>query len=206
MRKVNSFSLKLTSCFPVFLKTPPAGESNKTAPNNASSTAKEKKKEKEISKESKEKAAKEKTERDKVFSKDIVWTPYKFGEEGEDYDQACPTGGPGGLICCDDCTKKYSLYMSRTVKDIEIQRTHKVGNEAKEILEFLGDGTKTLGRAIGVAKKKVPPLPPRRVPTAANGKQPPRKTSTSKTGASTATEWNLTSTIDIGVTGGVEAV
>jgi hypothetical protein len=164
----------------------------------ATPTGNEESKENEAEEESKNEEGK------KVFSRDIVWTPFPFGDDGKSYDQQCPEGGPGGLICCEYCSKKYSSYLSRTVKDIEIQRTHKVGKEAKEILEFLDQGRKTLDRAMGVARKKVPPLPPP-LPNPEPAKQQTRRTTTSKEDHDTA-EWNLTSTIDIGFTGGVVSV
>ncbi len=139
-----------------------------------------------------------------VFSRDIAWTPFFFGDDGTDSDQVCPEGGPGGLICCECCSKSYSSYLSQTVKDMEIQRTHKAGKEVKELLRFIDQGRKTLERAYDVAKKKVPPLPPptRNVETI---KQQTRKSSSSKNNPEPA-EWNLTSTLDIAFAGGVTAV
>jgi hypothetical protein len=156
--------------------------------------------------------AKEKTAAEKpkdaagkeVFSRDIAWTPFSFGDDAKDSNQVCPEGGPGGLICCEFCSKSYSSYLSQTVKDMEIQRTHKAGKEVKELLKFIDQGRKTLERAYDVAKKKVPPVPPptRNVETT---KPQTRKSSSSKNNPEPA-EWNLTSTLDIAFTGGVTAV
>ncbi len=133
-----------------------------------------------------------------VFSRDIAWSKFSFGDDNDNrqsYDQVCPQGGPGGLICCDSCCKQYSSYLSKTVKDMEIQRTHKGGKEVKELLKFLHQGKKTLERAIGVAKKKVPPLPPL-------GISPKEQQATQRKPDLLSVEWNLTSTIDVGHTGG----
>lgn len=137
-----------------------------------------------------------------AFTKDFIWTSFQFSDDGLPYDKVCPIGGPGGLICCDSCSKKYSLYLSRSVKDIEIQRTHKVGTEVKEVFEFVEQGRKTLDRAMGVAKKKVPPLPPPRIQSPESTKPHTRPNEAWKKDNDVA-EWNLTSTMDIGDTGGI---
>jgi hypothetical protein len=133
---------------------------------------------------------------EEVFSKDVAWTPFPFGEQGETYDKACPTGGPGGYVCCEDCAEKYTRYVSGTVKDMEKHRTSRNGREVQELLKFMKDGRKILENAYRVAKKKIPPLPPR--PPAL--KPAPRPVTTSrKSGAatSTPTQWNMTSTFDV---------
>ena len=147
---------------------------------------------------------------EKVFLRDVEWEPHEFGPGGKSYGEICPNGGPGGLICCDFCTKAYCAYLTQTAQDIEVQKTCKAGKEVKEISDFLSESRQSLDRAVSAARQKVPPLPakppePRPAPKA----RP--KTPTSSTGASTKRgrrshakqekpspmEFNLTSTIDI---------
>ena len=75
------------------------------------------------------------------------------------YKDMCPNGGPGGLICCEYCSNKYSSFLMQTVEDMEVQKRHKCGKEIKEILTFLQDGRDALELAMGVARTKVPPVP-----------------------------------------------
>lgn len=136
-----------------------------------------------------------------VFKSDFSWAPISVWKEGESYDNACPNGGPGGLVCCRACAKQYSSYLNTTLKEMEVQRTDKVGGELKEILEFLDKEKSVLDRATNFAKKKAPP-----VPRISNQAEPPsrqqgvRRTAvSSRQGQESANfhEWNITSTIDI---------
>lgn len=136
-----------------------------------------------------------------VFSRDVAWTPHSFGPENQEYSQVCPDGGPGGLICCETCAQAYSSYLNQTIRDIEVQKTHKVGKEVQEILGFLEEGRKTLDRAVVVAKKKVPPLPPMRPePEAATAKRSVRGKAANATIEADSTDWNVTSAVDFGAT------
>ncbi|CAJ1966895.1 unnamed protein product [Cylindrotheca closterium] len=139
----------------------------------------------------------------KVFSEEITWTPVEVWKEGDSYDKICPSGGPGGLICCQECAKKYSSFVDDTMKDLEAQRTHKLGNEVKEIATLLEQGRSDLERIGSVARRKPPPTNRRMFQS-----DHPRATSTSasKSRASLNSnqrlgeedqEWNLTSTFDI---------
>ena len=102
------------------------------------------------------------TQQNTVFVKDIVWNHHDFDDKGgKGYDQVCPEGGPGGLICCFSCCKLYSSYLSQTAKDIEIQKQHKTSNEIREIVDFLKESCETLESAAQRASKKIPPLPPK---------------------------------------------
>ena len=143
---------------------------------------------------------------EQVFHKEVEWKPFSFGtDDGDDgdkdYDQACPSGGPGGLVCCSHCAEEYTWYLSRTVKDMEMHRTRRVGKEVQELLKFLKQGRETLENAYNVAKKKIPPLPPK--PPAPVHTTTPRPTSSSTSRKNNAsvpmepTQWNMTSTIDI---------
>eukprot|EP00934_Nitzschia_sp_Nitz4_P001454 Nitzschia sp. Nitz4//scaffold326_size20077//18339//19640//NITZ4_008714-RA/size20077-augustus-gene-0.36-mRNA-1//1//CDS//3329547936//1454//frame0 len=119
-----------------------------------------------------------------VFSKELIWTPYRWSKKDDgnsdnddgtstnddgdnnvkDDDETssyppCPSGGPGGLICCSACAKQYTWYLSGTMQDMEVQRLHRTGKEVQELLGFLQDSQKALDNAYETAKRKVPPLP-----------------------------------------------
>lgn len=138
----------------------------------------------------------------KVFTEEVAWTPVEAWKEGDSYDKICSTGGPGGLICCQECAKKYSTFMEDTMKDLEVQRTHKLGTDVKEIIGLLDQARTDLERIGSIARKKPPPIK-RRV----NHRDESRSTSAAPKGrASLAAKaraddenqvWNLTSTFDI---------
>jgi hypothetical protein len=133
----------------------------------------------------------------KLFITEVSWTPVTIWEEGGSYGKGCPNGGPGGLICCQACAKLYSSYLDTTVKDLEIQRTHKIGSEVREILGYLEKEKSDLDRFAGVARRKVPPIARRIINTEAF-RQPARRAYASRHSREDNQEWNLTSTIDIG--------
>ena len=59
----------------------------------------------------------------------------------------CPTGGPGGLICCSYCNSAYSRLLSNTTKEMEAQSIARKGQEVSEILELLADAKQRLRAA-----------------------------------------------------------
>jgi hypothetical protein len=134
-----------------------------------------------------------------VFATEVDFRPYPFGPNGVSYDQACPIGGPGGLICCEDCAKKYSWYLSNTVKDMEMHRTRRNGREVEELLKFLQEGRKTLESAFSLAQRKIPPLP--KIPAVAGRASGGASTVNKRpvmAALSEVKQWNITSSIDIG--------
>ena len=66
--------------------------------------------------------------------------------------QACPIGGPGGLICCSHCTSAYSRSLSHTAKEMEAQSIAKTGQEVNEILDLLADAKQRLLNAMDVSQ------------------------------------------------------
>jgi hypothetical protein len=137
-----------------------------------------------------------------LFRRDIHWTPFSFSviPENDSYDRVCPNGRPGGLICCESCSRLYQTYLTRTVQDIEVQRLEKDAAEVKEILGFVADDTQALAAAIDATRNTIPPLPPLPGP-----KKQYRTSSSSRKGGDSAGdievgEFNLTSTIDVGST------
>ncbi|CAB9497543.1 expressed unknown protein [Seminavis robusta] len=140
-----------------------------------------------------------------IFARDIEWNehPYDTSDLEAPYD-ACPKGGPGGLICCAHCTRQYSQYLNATSKDMEEQRTHKVISEVKELLGFLQTAQTQLGQAVQTARQpihkvaqglflssttttstkppplKPPPKPKSKSKTKRNQKQPNKKQKSDK--------------------------
>lgn len=91
-----------------------------------------------------------------IFARDISWTyhPFDSSESDSPYDSTCPKGGPGGLICCEACTKNYSNFLTTTSKDMEEQKTQKVNNEVQELLGILTSAKSKLNNALRAAKQQ----------------------------------------------------
>jgi hypothetical protein len=129
------------------------------------------------------------------------------------YQATCPQGGPGGLICCETCTASYSSYLTLTAKDMEVQKTYKAGKEVQEMLRFLEQGKEKLDLAVKTARKVPPPLPTKYYYNAAAAaatttettvaRKPSRKSASANKKEASSSEWNLTSSIDIGATKGI---
>jgi len=64
----------------------------------------------------------------------------------------CPTGGPGGLICCSYCNASYSRLLSNTAKEMEAQSIARKGQEVSEILELLADAKQRLRVATDLSR------------------------------------------------------
>ena len=75
----------------------------------------------------------------------------KEGDDELTY-KPCPEGGPGGLICCSQCTAAYSRFLSNTAKEMEAQSVAMAGQEVSEILELLEDAKQRLQRASDVSQ------------------------------------------------------
>lgn len=93
-----------------------------------------------------------------IFTQDVQWTSHVFDLKGKDgkfaYQMSCPTGGPGGLICCDQCTKAYSNYMSNSTKNIEEQKSQNVCQEVTDIVQFLDDAKSKLDKAVKLVQQR----------------------------------------------------
>ena len=66
---------------------------------------------------------------------------------------ACPSGGPGGLICCSQCATSYSQILANTTKEMETQTVENVGQEVGELMEMLRDAQTRLRLAVDVSKE-----------------------------------------------------
>ena len=153
-----------------------------------------------------------------IFSKEITWRPFSSSENDFAYDKLCPRGGPGGLICCETCSTKYNMFLTRTSEDVETYRMVKESGEVTEILGFLGQKKTNLKDAVNAAQKKVPPLPPagsgrlslrqesHTLSRLNNGNRKPAIHNRSDKTEINHGAWNLTSTMDLGVIGGFASV
>lgn len=163
---------------------------------------------------------------EKILPEVSTLRPYSFSENEEtdnknapSNNEVCDEGGPGGLICCEDCSRKYNAYLTSTMEDVEMQRINKEAEEVTEILDYLNEKKDILNRAADSAKTKIPPLPPpgSRIMQAAAAPRPrPRPNNgssksdrnskydhiDSEIDINVGDSWNLTSAIDIGITGG----
>ncbi|KAG7368011.1 NUMOD3 motif protein [Nitzschia inconspicua] len=91
-----------------------------------------------------------------IFPKEIVWRPFSFSNEQShvvvddiaSYSGRCPTGGPGGLICCQLCSKKYSSFLSQTMEDLETSRMKLEMSEVKEVMKLVEKSEKELAQAV----------------------------------------------------------
>lgn len=95
----------------------------------------------------------------KVFRPHVQWTKHDYDTHDRLYEQLCPSGGPGGLTCCEVCSAAYSRYLTQTAQDVEVQTIHNAGMEIKECTEFMKDTQKKLQDKVQVARTKAPPLP-----------------------------------------------
>ncbi len=85
-----------------------------------------------------------------ALKREVVWSQSEFDQHVSTYSK-CPTGGPGGLICCGACTANYSRFLSETAKEMEVQTLSGVGREVSELLELLHDAQDRLKQALDVS-------------------------------------------------------
>jgi len=191
--------------------------------NNEEQIGTEKERKKKIAEQEKNEIQEERTK--KSFSEvSTCWRPYSFSENKEmdnnnslSYGEVCDEGGPGGLICCEDCSRNYNVYLTNTMEDVEMQRINKEAEEVTEILDYLNEKKEILNQSVDYAKTKIPPLPPpgSRIMQVVTAPKPRPSNFSSKSESNSKYDhidseidinvgdsWNLTSAIDIGVTGG----
>lgn len=94
----------------------------------------------------------------KVFKPHVEWTKHDYDTHERLYKQLCPTGGPGGLACCEVCSSAYSRYLNQTSQDIGVQSVHNAGTEVQECIGFMNETRNKLQKKVVVARKQAPPL------------------------------------------------
>lgn len=92
-----------------------------------------------------------------AFAPDIEWTPHDYDGHDNLYEQLCPAGGPGGLICCQFCVSAYSQYLTQTANEIEVQTIHNIGKEVQELIGFMKQTRNKLQDKVGLARRQAPP-------------------------------------------------
>ena len=95
-----------------------------------------------------------------MFVPEILWSPHPFVDEDTEvaFNNVCPTGGPGGLICCSVCTATYSKYLSATFQDVERQANSRMAREVEELISLTSASKGRLGQVNRAARKKAPPV------------------------------------------------
>lgn len=88
-----------------------------------------------------------------------LWAPHPFDSvDPNTLAQACPEGGPGGLICCSTCTGKFSQYLSSTYASMQEHSINLMGNEVQELGSLLKQASSILDHnlpgAAPVARRK----------------------------------------------------
>jgi len=85
-----------------------------------------------------------------ALKREVIWSQSEFDNHVASYSK-CPTGGPGGLICCGPCTASYSRLLSETAKEMEVQTLSGVGREVSELLELLHDAQVRLQQSVDIS-------------------------------------------------------
>ena len=134
----------------------------------------------------------------------MEWNPHEF--DLVKLPQICPTGGPGGLVCCPGCADSYSKYMNETSRDMEGQRAHFVGRQIEEILQAVEKQRRELLPAIHMARTQTPPLGLQAAKKGSVKSNVVKRGLKQNTNESTPMDWTMTSPLDmeeIGATGRV---
>jgi len=85
-----------------------------------------------------------------AIKREIVWNQSDFDAHVVSYAK-CPSGGPGGLICCDSCTAAYSRQLSETSKEMDSQTVSSIGREVSELIQLLNDAKTRLQQSVDVS-------------------------------------------------------
>jgi len=81
---------------------------------------------------------------------EVIWNQSEFDSHKVAYCK-CPDGGPGGLICCRDCSNSYSRFLQSTSKEMEGQTVSTIGQEVSELMELLLDAQVRLKQSVDVS-------------------------------------------------------
>lgn len=85
-----------------------------------------------------------------ALKREIVWNQAEFDAHVVSYKK-CPSGGPGGLICCAICTANYSRLLSETSKEMDAQTVSSIGREVSELMQLLHDAKERLQQSTDVS-------------------------------------------------------
>ena len=122
-----------------------------------------------------------------VFRRDIEWDDHHFDNADASYEQVCPNGGPGGLICCSTCASLYSDFLLKTQQNLEVQQTLRVKQEITTMSAFLSQTKMRLKASIAAARKRPPPASNlRKIKESSESVAPEMETANFKEGSETA--------------------
>jgi hypothetical protein len=110
-----------------------------------------------VDEEKQEEVAKAPAMLQRVFAPAVEWAPHDYDAHDNLYEQLCPMGGPGGLICCQTCASAYSGYLTQTANDIEVQTIHNIGKEVQELVGYIEETRSKLQDKVGLARQQDPP-------------------------------------------------
>jgi hypothetical protein len=90
-----------------------------------------------------------------IFPKQVEWKPLAFSDFNllVSYEGTCPSGGPGGLICCEACSERYNNFLGSTMDNLETQRLKHETDEVKELSQYLEGTQNDLIHTIDKARK-----------------------------------------------------
>ncbi|KAL7569096.1 hypothetical protein ACA910_016931 [Epithemia clementina (nom. ined.)] len=94
----------------------------------------------------------------KVFKREIRWDAHSYDDPNVLYNQLCPKGGPGGLICCSHCAASYSSFLLETQQNLEDEQIRRVRQEVTTLSQFLSQTTTRLKESVAAAQKRPPPM------------------------------------------------
>jgi hypothetical protein len=97
-----------------------------------------------------------------LSTREITWQPFDLGHVPDaaaaaaasshnNYQDQCPLGGPGGLICCGSCSNRYSRYLSQTFSDLERHQITHLADEVEEIMDYARETKKQLAQSTKAA-------------------------------------------------------
>ena len=92
----------------------------------------------------------------KVADQAVRSIPKRMDEGDTEYGRACPDGGPGGLVCCESCSNKYSIFLSQTSKDLQSQRVRNTSREVKRLMDIITNKQKDLEMSLRKARVEIP--------------------------------------------------
>jgi hypothetical protein len=85
-----------------------------------------------------------------AVKREIVWNQADFDAHVISYKK-CPTGGPGGLICCAPCTAVYSRMLSETSMEMDSQTVSSIGRDVSELMQLLHDAQVRLKQSVDIS-------------------------------------------------------
>jgi len=80
--------------------------------------------------------------------REVIWNPADDITSHIPTYKPCQKNGPGGLICCEDCTSSYSQFLSETTQEMETQINSHFGHQVKELMNLVHDARSLLQQTV----------------------------------------------------------